>query len=88
VLLRRVATALRPGGVLSVILQRPSASSPALTPTKFTSMRTLESLFRFVEPTALVDEARGEGLALNARHREALPAGKSFEVLRFMKHAA
>jgi SAM-dependent methyltransferase len=87
VLLPRVAMALRPGGVLSVILQAPSASSPAVTPTAFTSLRTLSSLFRFVEPTALVDAARGEGLKLTARHTEALPAGKSFEVLRFMKDA-
>jgi len=87
VLLPRVAMALRPRGVLSVILQVPSASSPAVTPTTFTSLRKLESLFRFVEPTALVDAARGGGLNLNARHTEALPAGKSFEVLRFMKDA-
>jgi SAM-dependent methyltransferase len=86
-LLPRIATALRPGGVLSVILQAPSASSPAVTPTEFASLRTLESVFRFVEPTALVDVARAEGLNLNARHTEALPAGKSFEVLRFMKNA-
>ena len=85
VLLPRVAMALKPGGVLSVILQTPSASSPAVTPTTFTSLRKLQSLFCFVEPTALVDAARGEGLNLNARHTEALPAGKSFEVLRFMK---
>ena len=87
VLLPRIAKALRPGGVLSVILQAPSATSAAVTPTEFASLRKLESLFRFVEPTALVDEARGEGLNLNARHTEALPAGKSFEVLRFMKDA-
>ena len=87
VLLTRIAAALRPGGVLSVILQAPSASSPAVTPTTFTSLRTLESLFRFVESTALVDAARSEGLSLNARHTEALPAGKSFEVLRFTKDA-
>jgi SAM-dependent methyltransferase len=87
VLLPRVAMAPRPRGVLSVILQVPSASSPAVTPTTFTSLRKLESLFRFVEPTALVDAARGGGLNLNARHTEALPAGKSFEVLRFMKDA-
>jgi hypothetical protein len=49
--------------------------------------RILESLFRFVEPTALVDAARGNGLNLNARRAEALPAGKSFEVLRFIKDA-
>jgi ubiquinone/menaquinone biosynthesis C-methylase UbiE len=87
VLLPRVATALRRGGVLSVILQAPSTSSPAVTPTAFTSLQTLESLFHFVDPTALVDAARGDGLNLKARHTEALPAGKSFEVLRFMKDA-
>ena len=87
VLLPRIAAALRPGGVLSVILQTPSASSPAVTPTPFTSLRKLESLFRFVEPTALVDAARGEGLNLHARHTEALPAGKSFDCFRFIKDA-
>ena len=86
-LLPRIAAALRPGGVLSVILQAPSASSPAVTPTTFTSLRKLESLFRFVEPMSLVDAARGEGLTLHARHTEALPAGKSFDALRFMKDA-
>jgi SAM-dependent methyltransferase len=86
-LLPRVAVCLRPGAVFNVVLQVPSTSSPAVTPTPFTSLRKLESAFRFVEPTALVDAARGEGLNLTARHAEALPAGKSFEVLRFMKDA-
>jgi len=71
VLLPRVAMALRPGGDTDNLHQ----------------LATLASLFRFVEPTALVDAARGEGLNVNARRTEALPAGKSFEVLRFMKHA-
>ena len=86
-LLPRVATALRPGAVLSVILQVPSTSSPAVTPTPFTSLRKLESLFRFVEPTSLVHAARRQGLALSARRAEALPAGKAFDVLRFIKDA-
>jgi SAM-dependent methyltransferase len=87
-LLPRLARALKPGGVLSVILQSPSASSPAVTPTRFTSLRKLESLFRFVEPAALVNSARHERLTLNTRRTEPLPAGKSFEVLRFTKDAA
>lgn len=86
-LLPRVASALRPGGVLSVILQTPSVSSPAVTPTPFRSLRSLESLFRFVDPQALIDAARLCGLSLHARHTEALPAGKSFEALRFVKDA-
>ena len=87
VLLRRAAMALKPGGILSVVLQSPSASSPAVTPTTFTSLRKLESLFHFVEPAALIDAACGEGLNLIARHAEALPAGKSFEVLHFRKES-
>lgn len=86
-LLPRVASALRPGGVFSVILQTPSVSSPAVTPTLFTSLRALEPLFRFVDPTALVDAARRHGLHLVERQTEALPAGKSFEALRFRKAA-
>jgi SAM-dependent methyltransferase len=86
-LLPRIACALRPGGVLSVVLQQPSAASPAVTPTTFTSLQRLESLFRFVDPAALVDSARRERLRLNARYTEALPGGKSFEVLRFIKDA-
>jgi hypothetical protein len=85
VLLPRIAVALKPGGVLHVVLQAPSSSTPAVTQTAFTSLRQLESLFRFVEPAALVDEARAAGLNLSARHTEPLPAGKSFEVLRFRK---
>jgi len=87
VLLPRLATAIRSGGVLNVILQMPSASSPAVTPTPFITLRTLESLFRFVEPTALIDAARGERFHLKVRLTEALPGGKSFEVLRFIKDA-
>jgi SAM-dependent methyltransferase len=87
VVLPRAARALRRGGVLSVVLQAPSVSSPAVTPTPFVSLRSLEPLFRFVEPDALVEAARGDGLALQTRRREALPAGKSFDVMRFTKSA-
>jgi SAM-dependent methyltransferase len=86
-LLPRVASTLKPGGVLSVVLQLPSTSSPAVTPTTFVSLRSLESLFRFVEPGALVEAACGAGLTLSSRRTESLAAGKAFEVLRFVKHA-
>ena len=86
-LLPRVATTLKSGGVLSVVLQLPSASTPAVTPTTFASLRSLETLFRFVEPGALIEAARGEGLTLMNQRTESLRAGKAFEVLRFVKHA-
>lgn len=77
--------ALRAGGVLSVVLQLPSSSSPAVTPTAFTSLRSLESIFRFVVPDVLVTEAAAFGLAVDSRRTEPLPSGKAFEVLRFTK---
>jgi SAM-dependent methyltransferase len=87
-LLPRVATTLKSGGVLNVVLQRPSASSLAVTPSPFVSLKSLESLFRFVDPAALVEAAHRVRLVLSHRHIESLPAGKAFEVLRFVKHVA
>ena len=84
-LLPRLATTLRPRGILSVVLQHPSASTPAVTPTRFVSLRSLESSFRFVDPHTLVEAARHAGMALESRHDESLPAGKAFDVLRFVK---
>ena len=86
-LLPRVASTLKPGGVLSVVLQLPSVASPAVTPTTFVSLRSLESLFRFVEPGALVEAAGDAGLTLSSRRTESLRGGKAFEVLRFAKDA-
>ena len=82
-LLGHVAPALRAGGILSVVLQLPSSSSPAVTPSAFTILRSLESIFRFVVPDALVAEATALGLAVESRRTEPLPSGKAFEVLRF-----
>lgn len=87
-LLPRIAATLKPGGVLSIVLQVPSASSPAVTPSAFVRLQSLESLFRFVNPSDLVDAAEGEGLTLSNRLTEPLPAGKAFDVLRFVKRAS
>lgn len=84
-LLPRLAETLRPGGTFSVVLQRRSVSSPPVTPTEFTSLRSLESLFRFVEPDVLVARARDAGLELKHRRTEPLQSAKAFEVLRFVK---
>lgn len=54
-LLPRVTSTLKSGGVLSVVLQLPSATSPAVTPSPYGSLQALESLFHFVEPEALIE---------------------------------
>lgn len=86
-LLPRLAETLRAGGTFSAVLQRPSVSSPAVTPTEFISLRSLESLFHFVEPDVLVARARNVGLELEDRRTEPLQSAKAFEVLRFVKGA-
>lgn len=84
-LLPRLASALTPGGVLSVVLQRPSSASPAVTPTQFASLRLLESQFHFVDAESLIEAAATLGLTVRLRRTEPLPSGKAFEVLRFVR---
>ena len=84
-LLPSLVKTLRPRGTFSVVLQRSSAVTPAVTPTEFTSLRALESLFRFVDSDALVAQACALGLELQCRRTEPLRSAKAFEVLRFAK---
>jgi ubiquinone/menaquinone biosynthesis C-methylase UbiE len=84
-LLAPVANAIRPAGVLSVVLQLPSQATPAVTPTPFTTLRSLESIFSFVDPDVLVADAAGLDLRLQSRRREPLESFKAFEVLYFTK---
>jgi SAM-dependent methyltransferase len=83
--LRRVATAIRRGGVLSAVLQLPSQATPAVTPTPFSTLRLLESIFCFVDPHLLVADAAGLGLHLESKRTERLASSKAFEVLHFTK---
>jgi Methyltransferase domain len=87
-LLPRVVGTLRAGGVLSAVLQLPSPSNPVVTPTRFTSLCSLESVFHFVGPDSLVARAATLGLPLESRRTEPLGSGKAFEVLRFRKAPA
>lgn len=84
-LMPALGRALRCGGALSVVLQLPSHVSPAVTKTNYASLRLLEPVFRFVEPSALIAHARGAGLELQAQRTESLPSGKTFEVMHFNK---
>jgi SAM-dependent methyltransferase len=80
-----LSRSLRPGGVLGVVLQRPSAGLAAVTPTRFASLGRLEAIFQFVEPAALAQRARECGLALESQQAVTLPSGKAFTVLHFRK---
>jgi SAM-dependent methyltransferase len=84
-LIERLVRALTSHGILSVVLQRPSSSTPAVTPTEFSSLRLLEPLFHFVDPDELVAAADDVGLTIEHRRIDPLPGGKAFEVLRFVR---
>lgn len=86
-LLPRLVEALRPNGTLSLILQRPSATAPAVTATPFTSLRRLETLFNFVEGDALARQAATLGLTLEDRRVAPLPGGKSFDVFQLSRRS-
>ena len=84
-LLPHLASWLKPGGVLSVVLQRPSAATPAVTPTPFTSLLAPESIFTFVEPEQFIREANRHDMALVSRQVVPLPSAKSFAALRLRR---
>jgi SAM-dependent methyltransferase len=82
-ILPRLVTSVRSGGVISVVLQLPSSSVPAVTPTAFTSLLALHSVFRFVDPDVLVEHAHQLGMTLMTRRTVPLPAGKAFDLVCF-----
>jgi SAM-dependent methyltransferase len=84
-ILPRLVASLRSGGVLSVVLQRPSSAAPAVTPTAFTSLLTLHTVFRFVDPDVLVEQAQHLGMTVITRRTVPLIAEKAFEAVRFRR---
>jgi SAM-dependent methyltransferase len=84
-LLPRIAEALKVDGMLSVVLQIPSPVCPAVTPTRFTSLGALESIFHFVDPDCLIAQAAACGLPLEWRRSQQLNAGKTFALMGFRK---
>lgn len=87
-LLPALSRTIRRGGVLGVVLQRPSDAHPVVTPTRFRSLGRLETIFRFVEPAALTDRARECGLVLESQRTQPLDSGKAFAVLYFRRAGA
>jgi len=83
--LPRLASSLSVQGTLSIVLQQPSATTPAVTPSPYPRLQTLESVFRFVDADTVIAYAKKRGLIVVARRKVPLPGGKAFEVLRFRR---
>lgn len=84
-LLPRLAEALAPAATLSIVLQKPSSSVPAVTPSAFASLRRLESVFQFVDVEALLRAARVLGLQTRERREVRAKQGKKFLLLELTR---
>ncbi|HUD70907.1 MAG TPA: class I SAM-dependent methyltransferase [Dongiaceae bacterium] len=85
--LERVARWLRPGGVLSVVLQLASARHRAVTPTAWPSLGRLEPILRPVPPGEFAERARRHGLACAAPVVTRLASGKEFAAIDARREA-
>mgnify|MGYP001466573758 FL=1 len=83
--LSSIQTLLKPGGFLAAVLQLPSETISAVSPTPYVSLNKLEGLFRFVPPADVVHAANSIGLRLQTSKRSKLHSGKTFQELLFKK---
>jgi len=65
-LLPALVGSLRLRGILSVVVQRPSPSAPAVSLSQYPSLQKLARLFRFVRLDTLRALAVGEGLRIES----------------------
>jgi len=81
--LSKVARWLRPGGVLSVVLQLPSEDLDEITPAGYESLRLLEGFMRLVDPDEMDRLAAARGLERVLAERIRLETGKEFRLAEY-----
>jgi SAM-dependent methyltransferase len=84
-LIRRATSWLAPGGVFCVVLQLPSRTCPAVTPTGCQSLKKLERIMNLVPPGDLKQMFRQCGLTSGDSQEIPLRFGKQFHVQAFAK---
>jgi len=84
-LLKRAASWLKTGGVLSVILQLPSEESGPVTDTPFDSLKLLEPAMRLVDPAEVTAEAHNLGLSERKSFDVELMQGKKFQAIYYVR---
>jgi len=67
-----------PGGILSVVLQLPSATEPAVGSSPIASVQAHRNSFQFVEVDALTQELERAGFTFIRSVGRPLPSGKAF----------
>ena len=81
--LSQAARGLTPDGVVVIVLQLETCDVPAVTETRYESLRRLQPLMRLHSPDEIRAHARRAALLEVAAIRERLPTGKEFYVGRF-----
>jgi SAM-dependent methyltransferase len=85
--LLRLRGVIEPAGTLVTVVQLPSETLPAVSPSPFTSLNALEPIMHFVDPLALRTLATKHGLAEVGATLHATPAGKQFLAQSFLAEA-
>lgn len=76
---------LAPGATLAVVLQLPSTLAPGVSTGTYASIQQLGSIFRFIDPDALLAELSGKGLNLLEHSQTPLASGKALWLGLFRK---
>jgi SAM-dependent methyltransferase len=83
--LARAASWLKTGGVLSAVIQLPSAASGPVTDTPYQSLKRLERFMHLVDPAELTGAAEAVGLSERKSFDVGLKRGKKLRVIYFVK---
>jgi len=83
--LSAVKTFIKPGGYLSVVLQLPSETISAVSPSPYSSLSMLNGFLKLVPPEAFEIYAKTIGLSVIVSRRSELDSGKQFHELLFKK---
>jgi MOSC domain-containing protein YiiM len=81
--LQKLPRLLTPGGVLAIVLQLPSPTTPEVTPSPYKSLGGLQDVFRFVDPAAIRDALCRSDFSCCEEQKLDLETGKSFHYACF-----
>jgi ubiquinone/menaquinone biosynthesis C-methylase UbiE len=79
----RLRAMLEEGGILITVVQMPGKIIPAVTPSPFVSLKSLEAILNWVEPAALRATAKDSGLSEIGLRSHFSRVGKSFHEQTF-----
>ncbi|NEX11632.1 MAG: methyltransferase type 12 [Prosthecochloris sp.] len=88
--LENLARVCLPGGHLVTLLQQPSTTMTALTPSPYTSIQSLSQIMRLVPPSECAEYAASAGFTLKSEKRVTIKSGKSFlvQIYRKQEHSS